>query len=466
MSVNDDDDFWADILAYIRQQELVTITGPDLSVVSTDDGEQSLTKLIGQRLAEEHDLDLPPGGATMGEAVAAILRKPGGIDRVNRLYPAIHQIIDDLDPQPGDPLRDLAAITDLRLFVNTTPDQLLLQALNAGHSPERPSTREVTYSPNLSSAEHSQNQQPAAATDTVVLNLLGRATAKPQYVIHEEDHLEFLHALLSNRASLPEWLDEKLREQPMLFIGCDIPDWVGRFFLRMSKKDRLLSHGEKRFYIVGSSDSHEPALSRFFETYCRKPQVQYLDMAPDEFVAELRARWEKVNLAKRRPAPGLSSPTSAPTLDAPTIFISYMREDVVAARRLRDAIVELGGDVWLDERRLLPGDTWEAEIKSAIRRTVRLFVAVASANTEHEDEGYVFKEWRAAKDRSDSIQSRRFIVPVIIDDDYRGDPSGYSNLQKMFENLNFGCAPAGNPDENLLKMLTEEIRAMRRGGAK
>ena len=68
-----------------------------------------------------------------------------------------------------------------------------------------------------------------------------------------------------------------------------------------------------------------------------------------------------------------------------------MREDADAARRLYNAIKGLGGDVWLDERRLRPGDAWEPEILTAIRDTVRLFVPIISANTEQEDEGYVFR---------------------------------------------------------------------------
>ena len=62
---------------------------------------------------------------------------------------------------------------------------------------------------------------------------------------------------------------------------------------------------------------------------------------------------------------------------------------------------------------------------TAIRRTVRLFVPIISANTERVEEGYVFREWREAVDRSRAIMGRRFIVPVIVDEDYEGDPSRY-----------------------------------------
>ena len=142
-----------------------------------------------------------------------------------------------------------------------------------------------------------------------------------------------------------------------------------------------------------------------------------------------------------------------------------MREDAEAAQRLADAISELGGTVWLDARRLEAGDDWEKEILTAIGETVRLFVPIISANTEREREGYVFREWAEALERSPRISSGRFIVPVIIDEDYEGDPSRYEKGRKYFGRLNFGGAPAGDPDAGLTAMLTAEIDAISRPGA-
>jgi hypothetical protein len=462
MGVNDD--FWEDLLSHIRQRVLVPVVGPDLTVVNVGNAEQTFTSLIGQRLAERYQLTVSPGVTTVGEAVAAFLRERGR-DEVERLYRVINDIIVELDPAPGDALRDLAAITDLRLFVSTTPDRLLAQAVNEVRFQGRPATRELSYSPNQSTSEQSRNAQQAATTDTVVLNLFGHAASTPQYAIHEEDRLEWLHALLSDTASLPDWLAYPLKHQPMLFIGCEIPDWVGRFLLRMSSQTRL-SLERNQFFFVGSSASHEPSLSNFFATYCRKTLVQHLEMEPAAFVAELRARWEQQCTPRPHAAVDTISPSASPSAsDAPTIFISYMREDADAARRLCDAITSLGGDVWLDERRLSPGDAWEQEILIGIRRTIRLFVPVISANTERAEEGYVFREWTEAANRSRSIPRRRFIVPVVIDEDYAGDPSRYRQIPDDFGRFHFGCAPTGEPDAELLAMLTTEIRAMRRTDA-
>ena len=204
-------------------------------------------------------------------------------------------------------------------------------------------------------------------TEPVVLSLFGRAASTPQYAIHEEDELEWLHALLSDSASLPEWLTYPLKHHPMLFIGCEIPDWLGRFLLRMSSNSRLSLERNQQFFFVGNSTSREASLSNFFATYCRKTLVQQLDMEPAAFVAQLRARWEQQNANRSRAGLGNVGSSagigaeSRSAADKSTIFISYMREDADAARRLYDAITALGGDVWLDERRISPGDAWEPE---------------------------------------------------------------------------------------------------------
>ncbi|SEL91077.1 toll/interleukin-1 receptor domain-containing protein [Rhodococcus maanshanensis] len=454
MSVNDED-FWDDLLSHIREQRLVPVVGPELNVVG--DNQQTLTALIGERLVEKHGLTVPPGVTTMGEAVAEFLRKRGQIEG-DRLYRDINKIIATLDPQPGDALRDLAAIDDFRLLVATTPDRLLAKAVNEVRFNGRPMAREIAFSPTQSTSEHSYNAEAPAAAETVVLNLFGRAAATPQYAIHEEDRLEWMHALLSDTASLPDWLNHQLKDCALLFIGCEIPDWVGRFLLRMSTNGRL-SVEQKQFFFAGCSSMYEPSLSDFFETYCRSTQVQQLSVSPTEFVAELKTRWEQES--GPRPWTPEPAPRRSPA-DTPTIFISYMREDAHAARQVCDAIQDLGGDVWLDDRRLLPGDDWHTEILSAIRRNVRLFIPIISANTERVEEGYVFTEWYEALQRSRRIPGRSFIVPVVIDDDYTGSASAYPRMRDRFGHLHIGHAPAGEPDMDLLTALKVAIRDMRR----
>ena len=127
MGVNDY--FWEDLLSHIRQQALVPVVGPELNVVSVGDAEQTLTTLIGRTLGRAVSTEGVAWELTMDEAVAAFLQERGQ-DELERLYRIIYDTITELDPAPCDALRHLAAIDDLQLFVSTTPDRLLAQAVN------------------------------------------------------------------------------------------------------------------------------------------------------------------------------------------------------------------------------------------------------------------------------------------------------------------------------------------------
>jgi len=139
-----------------------------------------------------------------------------------------------------------------------------------------------------------------------------------------------------------------------------------------------------------------------------------------------------------------------------------------AVERLHQAIESLGGDAWFDRSELNAGDQWERKILPQIQRGVRLFVPVISDLTAARSEGYVFREWREALERSKKIRGRKFIVPIVVDTDYQGDIARYQSLVDEFPDfqaLNFGRAPGGDPDDNLRNTLIAEIRAMRREDA-
>ena len=139
-----------------------------------------------------------------------------------------------------------------------------------------------------------------------------------------------------------------------------------------------------------------------------------------------------------------------------------MREDGDAARRLADAISGLGGDVWLDERRLEVGDRWEQSILSGIRRGVRLFVPMISARTEKRDEGYVFREWDEAVERARSIPLPTLHHSCGRRSRLRRQSGPVLQIPEAFRQYHFGRAPGGEPDVDLVTALTTEIRAMRR----
>jgi hypothetical protein len=454
-----DEDFWDDLLAHLKQGVLLPVIGPQLSTMTSGGRTKTVSRLIGERLADRYKLSIDwPEDDGLDPAIRAYIGAHGR-DKAERLYRVVNDTLADLAPDTSEPLRQLARITDFRLFISTTFDSMLAHALDQERFPEESRTRQLAFSPNQSTAEQLKNTRPPDPDEAVVFKLFGEASSTPQYALHEEDLLEWLHALLSETARLPEWLRFRLKESPLLFVGCDISDWLGRLLVRLVSAGRL-SLLNKQCFIVGTGLARQRALTEFLSTYCGTTRAQIVEATPGDFVAEFFDRW-----TKRTPVTGRGQAPAAAAVPHGNIFISYAREDIDAVRRLADAIGELGGDVWLDERRLEPGDRWANEILTSIRRDVRLFVPVVSKNTEARDEGYVFREWGEALERAKGIPRRRFVVPVTVDADYDGNPSRYQQVPNEFMDFHFGRAPGGRPDELLIKSLQQEIRAMRQKGA-
>jgi hypothetical protein len=447
------DEFWDDILGHLRQRVLVPLVGTELVTASDGTRDLTLSQLLGRRLAEKYKLTLPSDAADLDDVVRTFFALRGR-EESDRLYRVVNDLLLDANPATPQSLKKLAAITDLRLFVSTTFDSLLTHAIDEVRFTGARRTCELWFAPNQATLEQQDNARRPSADLPVVFKLFGTASSTPQYALHDEDVLEWLHALLTDTARLPEWIGDELRDNPLLFVGCRMHDWLGRFLLRMASSTRLAT-ANKQFFIVGSSVGREPLLTQFLETYCGATRVQIYETDPAAFVAELHERWRA-----RNPQPERAAET-APAARG-SIFISYVREDAAAARALCDGITALGGDVWFDERRLQPGDDWEEEILTSIRHDILLFVPLISKETEARDEGYVFREWAEALKRSESILRRRFIVPVVIDPDYDGNASRYHQVQEGMRRFQFGHAPGGHPDASLAATLTEEIRAMRR----
>ena len=83
-------------------------------------------------------------------------------------------------------------------------------------------------------------------------------------------------ALPAQRRQRSAGLDLPCAPEPAIaVIGCDIPDWFGRFLVRLSSTTRL-SKDDRPFFFIGRPETFEGPLSTFFTTYC--PLIQHLDM--------------------------------------------------------------------------------------------------------------------------------------------------------------------------------------------
>jgi len=462
-----DDSFpWDDLLDYIQDGKVMPVIGHELIQADYQGRRVSLQRILAERLAEREKLEVEwTRHFELNDAVCAYLARPDS--KLGVLYDRVAGLIRAMAPPfpIPDALQRLAEIGPFDVFVSLTFDSLMARAIDRVRFGGNANTREIEFSINQSTAAQQEAHKLQPGQGPVVFNLFGRANSRSEFAIHDEDSLEFIHRLVSGDVAPPEWLLSELRNRHLLILGVHLPDWLGRFVLRAATRDRLRV-AARSYFIAGENAPSGVTLAQFLHRFGRETSIAAFDGTAEAFVTELHRRW-----TERHPSATAGTTAAALTPDGGrgSIFISYGRENLPAVERLHAAIAALGGDAWFDRRELSAGDQWEKKILPQIQRDVRLFVPVISRLTAQRSEGYVFREWREAVERSKKIVGRRFIVPIVVDADFQADLSQYGHLVDefpAFQGLHFGRAPDGEPDAQLRETLRDEIRAMRREEAR
>ncbi|HXW10870.1 MAG TPA: SIR2 family protein, partial [Steroidobacteraceae bacterium] len=341
-----DEDAWDDLLNYIEERRVIPIVGPDLLRVETDRGPRLLYDWLAERLAARLSVDpaLLPEPLTLNDVVCSYLGQRG---RREEAYTRLRSIMREVQFTAPPALRQLAAITDFDLYVTTTFDPLLEQAINAERFGGQPHAEVLAYAPNRVSdlpSERSQLQR------VVVYHLLGKLSASPTYVISDEDMLEFICALQSEHLT-PEKLFHELEHSHLLLIGSDFSNWLARLFLRMAKRKRLSDPRDVGEILADDHTAKDGRLVAFLQQVSVRTRV-YAGAAA--FVDELHRRWQQrqvpagtaaAHAPQRFPPPSREMPENA-------VFVSYAREDLPAVQRLKAAMDAAGLVTWFDLDRL------------------------------------------------------------------------------------------------------------------
>ncbi|HSQ82642.1 MAG TPA: toll/interleukin-1 receptor domain-containing protein [Casimicrobiaceae bacterium] len=444
-----DDDAWEDLLNFIEERRVIPIIGPELQKVETEDGPRLLYDWVAEKLAGKLGVDTAqlPKPYTLNDVVCWFLASRG---RREEAYTRLRSLFREANFAPPLALRQLAQITDFDLFVTTTFDPLLEQAVNQERFGGAQSTEVIAYAPNRVAdlpSEREKLQRP------VIYHLLGRLSASPTYVISDEDTLEFICALQSEHLT-PEKLFHELEHNHLLFIGSSFTNWLARLFLRMAKRRRLSDPRDVGEVLADNHSVSDGRLMGFLQQVSVRTRVY---SGAEKFVDELHRRWMtrhkpgevvELNLPQRFLPPEREMPDNA-------VFISYAREDLPAVQKLKAGLDAAGIKTWFDLDRLEGGDDYDRKIQRNIARC-SYFIPVVSATTERRLEGYFRREWSYALDRSRNIaEGALFIVPVCID----GTQAIDAHVPDRFKALHITRLPGGEVTPEFARHLQDFLSA-------
>ena len=429
-----DSELWRDLLLLIEAGEVVPVVGRDLLAVGPPDARVHLYSWLAERVAGRLGVPFEPDDSAADPLNTVACRYLETRSDPRQIYTSLYEEARGL-PALGvpDSLLKLAAIDRFKLFVTTTFDNSLQAAIDRARFNGAALTETRAYSPRSSRdlpGPIESLQRP------MVFHLLGRVAPTDDYVVTEEDALEFVHSLQA--PGRPSTLFSELYGKDLLVIGCRFPTWLIRFFIRLARPDRLLLARGRTVFVVDSGAREDRALIGFLRAFKTRTEV-FEHEGPIEFVDELHARW--MARTAREPAAAAVVPQQAPAAPG-SIFLSYASEDRAVVEQIAAALADAKLDVWLDRDQLMAGDDFEDRIRTNIERC-GLFVPVLSRRCAVRDARFFRLEWKYALRKASMLpESVRFFVPVVIDDLPPDDPAISREMRELhWQSLADGLPP-------------------------
>jgi hypothetical protein len=299
---------WEALLAHIEHGRVVPVIGPDLLEVGPQNGRVLYYGEVAQRFAKA--LGVNAGAASDLADVLARVPASAPIDPHEWLRVALTDKAQKV-PEALEQLADIASTAPrMRLFLSTTPDDLLFRALQG----KVPAVGSYVYAPQSASLPSPEAldtlEKPG---EVMVVRLFGQPAAR-QLAITEEEVLEQIHGLqieLSEGGELQK-LGALLRGSDLLFLGCGFPDWLMRFFIRALRGQRFHAPNAAPARIAETDARQKTHLVTFLEQH----GVDVYGGTPADFVRTLRGMWQD-----RVPAP------AAVAGNAPLVLLAHGDRD-------------------------------------------------------------------------------------------------------------------------------------------
>jgi TIR domain len=446
------DDFWEDLLDFIEQGKVIPVIGEH--AVTFGEGNEPLYPWLALELANR--LGVTGARLTATPTLNDVAREHllAGGER-NAIYTRLSRILRERCPVPGGALRDLAGIAAFNLYLTTTFDPLLERSLNAVRFGGTESTRTQAFFPGAANKD-----LPARRTElagVTVYHVLGKVSvAAGEFVAWEEDLLDFLCELPRHLSTdVMKHLGNDLKSHALLLLGLNFSDWISRLFLRVSRQDPLSRVTLASWLADGPSGAVAQSMVMFFGGVNRS--IKVIECDPVAFASELARRWQE---SHRSPVGPIDF--YATTGPRGFVFISYAREDEVAARSLADGLKAHGCDVYFDRERLGAGINFHFQLEDQVRKYCGLFLSVISPATESAvGDNYFRRERYWASQRAEGYSDAErgeFYLPVLI---HGALPAELRQEPRIFSGCQWNHLPGGAVPPEFCRSVAELQRKYR-----
>ena len=420
---------WDELLDFITDRQLTPILGKEMYKFKQDDLLMPVDEYLSRQILGLNNATDQPE-LTLTQAVNYLVneKKVKTMDIIRKLKLMIKEINFEFPL-----LSRFLSITDINYYINTAVYNNVLE--NNLTTIRKQTATSINFSIN----------EPFSDADDLdklrvpfVFNVFGSLLNTVDPALSEEDMLEYT-GYFKEKIKNATNIINALKNKNLLFLGCDFPDWMVRFILRLLSNEPMHDWGSKRTIVVVNDMSD--ARKKQYE-FLKNYDVVTYDGNTKDFVEELSSRWKQKN------------PSSVKNK---MIFLSYTVKDKDAVENLKKAIEGINNvTCWYDNREIVPGDDFKTEIAKNIK-SADLFIPLISANSLMHKDGYVQLEWFTADNvntfRKIDGNTGKYLMPVVIDDTNPYD----NNVPKYFSELSIGKVPEGNPGEEFINHVKETL---------
>jgi hypothetical protein len=443
---------WDKLLNIILEGRVVPVLGAELLEAEVEGRTENLLQTWGRVLAEQ--ASLPEAANGHAPALYEVTNQLSQTLNGNDLAYEIDDVVRRRTWPIPAALRHLAEITSFPLYVTTTFDHLLKAALDEVRPAGAGGSRQIFFTPRGVKNRIDLPDGFVPSESGTVFHLFGgSSTVDGSFAKTEDDLIEFSWSLLDPQYA-PEKLYDFLQSRTVLLLGCNFPDWLGRFFIHALNTSRPAS-ALSMYYVSGVP---EPGLEGFLRR--KRAKVIRLDSIA-AFIAELHDRWNARKPAAAAAAPPLEAPAEAAAgFKRGAVFLSYASEDRAAVSRIRAQLEGAQIDTWMDTSALEPGDAFQRVIHENIRNS-SFFIAIISTslNSPGKPGRFIWREWKWAEDVSlERRRDDRFLQALVVDETAPGAPF----VEAPFRDLHWARLENGLLTPEFLQILSQGIRRFRR----
>lgn len=394
------DRHWISLVTSIRHGQSVLVLGREIPArmeSETQQGDASMSDALTAKLVAELEED---NRHVMGDTLPAVAQQYEDAEGFGAH--ALRALAEKFYKSPHfAPSQTHAALAALpfSLILTTNQDNLLTRALKeAGKDPIV-----CRYNLRGDKRDNPEIGLPGSPQSPLVFHLFGDAQEPASLVLSENDLLDFLIAIVSERPPLPNSLVHALKRvgQSFLFVGFGIKNWYLRILLKILVRVLELNR-------TGETIATEPL--RGLSQYDREQTVLFYRRGTHIEVEDTDIPAFLNELSRRIAAEGGIVEQAVPVGPRPRVFISYAREDNDLAVKVFDTLQKSGFEPWFDKESLSGGDLWNERILEELGATDFTLVLYTPALCAKTD-SYVNKEINLARQRALNVRGS-FLIPL------------------------------------------------------